>query len=135
MRKKTISIVAIMLIGLLLIGGCTTPQVEETQEIPDTEEEMEEEIEYTGPGEDVSITLSEWKVTLSKKTINAGKVNFVVSNKGKKPHAIRIHDQQYSVNTDEIEKIEMTLKPGKYEIICPLPGHVEKGMKTTLTVQ
>lgn len=90
----------------------------------------------------VTATLSEWGVKLDKTTVPAGKIKFIVTNNGPKwPHALRIEGSdgksvgdQVSANLDEVDTLEVVLKPGTYTIYCPLSGHREKGMHTKLTV-
>jgi uncharacterized cupredoxin-like copper-binding protein len=39
------------------------------------------------------------------------------------------------VGTGGTSRFSATLKPGKYEFLCTVPGHADGGMKGTLTVK
>ncbi|MGI8504350.1 MAG: sulfocyanin-like copper-binding protein [Hassallia sp.] len=103
------------------------------------------------------------KFELSQSTVPAGDVEFVVTNKGKMPHEMEVVKTDLTVDklpvssdgrldTDkagkeigEIEEddlksgatktLKVNLTPGKYLIVCNLPGHFKAGMRTFLTVQ
>lgn len=89
----------------------------------------------------VSVTLSEWKVELSARTISAGAVTFTVANVGSIPHAVEVEGQGIEQETTVIQPgasatLTLTLKPGKYEIYCPVgnDSHKKLGMETELSV-
>jgi hypothetical protein len=97
-----------------------------------------------GPAGDpvaVSAELSEWKVELSRTTITAGVVTFTVINAGSIPHAFEVEGQGVERETDIIQPgakatLRLTLKPGTYEVYCPVGGdsHKHLGMATRLSV-
>src|SRR5207249_5783859 len=89
----------------------------------------------------VSVTLSEWKVELSARTIPAGAVTFTVANVGSIPHALEVEGQGIEQETAVIQPgasatLTLTLKPGTYEVYCPVgnDSHKKLGMETHLTV-
>jgi len=89
----------------------------------------------------VSATLSEWKVELSQGTITAGSVTFTVTNAGSIPHAFEIEGQGIERETAVIQPdsnatLTLTLKPGTYEVYCPVgnDSHKKLGMETQLKV-
>ena len=89
----------------------------------------------------VSAKLSEWKVELSRMTIAAGVVTFTVTNSGSIPHALEVEGQGIERETDVIQPgqsatLRLTLKPGTYEVYCPVGGdsHKHLGMETRLSV-
>jgi uncharacterized cupredoxin-like copper-binding protein len=104
----------------------------------------------------VKVTLKEWKVTPSRTTAKAGKVTFVVSNKGTKEHEFVVIKTKKPANAlpmkgrqasekgavDEIEEFDagltkrltLTLTKGKYVLICNLPGHYKRGQYASFTV-
>jgi plastocyanin len=89
----------------------------------------------------VSGKLSEWKVELSQRTITAGAVTFTVTNTGSVPHAFEVEGQGIEKATDIIQpgstaKLTLTLKPGNYEVYCPVgnDSHKHLGMETHLKV-
>ena len=92
-------------------------------------------------GAAVSITLSEWKVELSERTIAAGTVTFTVANVGTIPHALEVEGQGIEQETAVIQPgasatLTLTLKPGTYEVYCPVgnDSHKKLGMETELKV-
>ena len=93
-----------------------------------------------GSGNKVNVTMSEYKFEMPA-SIKAGKTEFVVKNAGKRVHTFAIKgngvDQKISPNPKPGETATLTadLKPGTYEITCPVDFHTAKGMKMTLTVK
>ena len=87
----------------------------------------------------VTVTLgkpSEFKITLSKKTIAKGVTTFKVTNKGGLSHDFKIAGKKTpSLKTGKAATLKATLKPRKYAYLCTLPGHAAAGMKGTLTVK
>ena len=88
----------------------------------------------------VTVTLgkpSEFKITLSKKTIAKGATTFKVTNKGGVSHDFKIAGKKTpSLKTGKAAApLKVTLKQGKYAYLCTLPGHAAAGMKGTLTVK
>ena len=97
----------------------------------------------------VKVTMVEWKMTLSAPQATAGKVTFVVRNAGKKKHEFVVIRTNLAPNAllvtggkasekgsqGEIEefgagltkKLTLTLKPGKYVLICNLLRHYKRG--------
>jgi uncharacterized cupredoxin-like copper-binding protein len=107
----------------------------------------------TGP---VTVALSEWSIAPSTATAAAGKVTFTATNAGKVPHEMvvirtdkpegalgkgkRVPETGSAGEIGEIKagdggKVTLTLKPGKYSLICNLPGHYALGMHTGFTVR
>src|SRR6267378_4253305 len=89
----------------------------------------------------VSVKLSEWKVELSQSSITAGPVTFTVANTGNIPHAFEVEGQGIEQETTVIQPgssatLTITLKPGKYEVYCPVgnDSHKKLGMQADLNV-
>jgi uncharacterized cupredoxin-like copper-binding protein len=90
----------------------------------------------------VKVSLTEWKVKMSVDTVPAGRVSFTINNFGSMNHALHIKGaDKFDKETKEIAKNEVgqltvTLKPGTYEVYCPLAAdsHHLAGMKATLVV-
>src|SRR5438445_3429291 len=92
-------------------------------------------------GAAVSVTLSEWKVERSARTIGAGTVTFTVANVGTIPHAVEVEGQGIEQETAVIQPgasttLTVTLKAGTYEVYCPVgnDSHKKLGMETRLKV-
>jgi uncharacterized cupredoxin-like copper-binding protein len=91
-------------------------------------------------GHHINVTMTEYHFDMPT-TAKAGKTTFMIKNSGKKAHAFEIKgqgiDQKLSPNVKagETRTLEVDLKPGTYNITCPMPFHPMRGMKSTLTVK
>jgi len=105
----------------------------------------------------VDVVLSEWKLVPSAATLRAGKVTFQVRNDGAIEHEFVVlrTDRHHHVlpvkkavavetgNLGKIAKIvpgqvrslTLSLKPGKYVLICNLLGHYKAGQYAALRVR
>jgi uncharacterized cupredoxin-like copper-binding protein len=90
----------------------------------------------------VNVTLQEFSITPADITVNAGKVRFVVTNKGTLSHNFTIMgDSGVLATTDTFppsespKTIEIDLQPGTYPTLCTVPGHAQHGQKGTITVK
>ena len=104
----------------------------------------------------VAVVLSEWKLVPSATTLRAGKVTFRVKNDGaiehefvvlrtdSHHHALKVK-KAVAVETGKLGKIPkivpgqersltLSLKPGKYVLICNLLGHYKAGQYAALRV-
>ena len=93
------------------------------------------------PAQSVNVTLSEWKIGLSRDTVQAGAVTFDVKNTGQMTHALTIRGDGVDKGTREIParqagSLTVTLKPGTYEVYCPMSeeSHKMAGMARKLVV-
>ena len=104
-----------------------------------------------------TVTLSEFKVSSSPKSVSAGKVSFNVKNKGDMEHELVVIKTTRSAaklsvsggrasekgKVGEVEdiagghskKLTLTLSKGHYALICNLPGHYLAGQHTDFTVK
>jgi uncharacterized cupredoxin-like copper-binding protein len=85
----------------------------------------------------VPVSETEFKITLGSTDLKAGEITFEAKNVGKIPHDLAI--KETSDKTKEIPaggtaELKVTLKPGKYELYCTIPGHEAAGMKLNITV-
>ena len=80
---------------------------------------------------------SEFRYTLSKRTVPVGTTVFRVTNRGKVRHDFRIVGKKTaSLATGRSATLRVVFrKAGKYQFVCTLPGHAAAGMKGTLTVK
>lgn len=92
-------------------------------------------------GQSVTVTLTEWKIGLSRDTVKAGAVTFEVKNTGQMNHALHVKGEGVDRGTREIparqaQTLTVTLKPGTYELFCPMSeeSHKQAGMARTLVV-
>ena len=89
----------------------------------------------------VTVTLSEFKLALGRDTVLAGSVTFRVKNSGKMNHAFYVRGPGVEKGSREISAgqeapLTLTLKPGTYEVFCPVSdlSHKMAGMSGTLVV-
>ena len=88
----------------------------------------------------VSVTAgkpTEFKFTLSKKTVPRGAVAFKVTNRGTVSHDFRIAGKKTrQLRPGKSATLSVVIrKAGKYAYLCTLPGHAQGGMKGVLTVK
>jgi uncharacterized cupredoxin-like copper-binding protein len=85
----------------------------------------------------VAVAESEFKIALASTDLKAGQVTFDVKDDGKIPHDLAIKGMSQKtklISPGDSAKLEVTLKPGKYELYCSVPGHEAAGMKANITV-
>jgi plastocyanin len=94
-----------------------------------------------GTASSLTARLSEWKVELSQPVVPAGEVTITVTNAGSIPHALEVEGPGLEQETAQIQPggsatLALTLKPGSYEVYCPVgeDSHKKLGMQTHLTV-
>jgi uncharacterized cupredoxin-like copper-binding protein len=106
--------------------------------------------------ETVRITEREMAVSVSTARVPAGPVTFVVRNSGTIPHELVVlrwkgdpshlpvkgyKAMEGNLALGEVEELDpgrvgratLVLKPGKYLLICNVPGHYQLGMHAVLT--
>ena len=88
----------------------------------------------------VGVKLEGRKIDMPHK-IAAGKTAFVVTNAGTERHNFEIRgqglDKKFFMSLDpkETKTLNVDLKAGTYEVVCPMKEHDSEGMKTTLKVE
>ena len=89
----------------------------------------------------VTVNLIEFKLTLSKDTVKAGKVSFAIKNDGRTTHAFRVVGGKIDKGSRELAKseaatLQLDLAPGTYEVFCPLAegSHKMAGMVKKIVV-
>lgn len=96
----------------------------------------------------VEVDLYEFKIEIGGTGVDrdgtvkvpAGRVTFAVKNEGGATHAFEIKGNGIDVKTKTLgpgDTVALTvdLKPGKYEIWCPVGSHRDLGMQGVITVQ
>ena len=104
-----------------------------------------------------TVTLREFKVSPSPKSVSHGKVTFTVKNSGDMEHELvviktskrasklpvsynRASDKGSVGEVEDIaggksKKASFNLKAGHYVLICNIPGHYKGGMRADFTVK
>ena len=89
----------------------------------------------------VPVTLTEWKIELARDTVPAGPLTFRLSNKGTVTHGFYVRGEGVDKGSREVAAgasgtFSVTLKPGTYEVFCPMSdnSHKAAGMVKTLVV-
>jgi uncharacterized cupredoxin-like copper-binding protein len=78
---------------------------------------------------------SEFRFTLSTKSVKAGKVTFKVTNKGKIKHDFSIAGKKTKMlSAGQSTTLTVTLKKGSVAYKCTVSGHAAAGMKGTIKV-
>jgi uncharacterized cupredoxin-like copper-binding protein len=85
------------------------------------------------------VHLIEYQIHMPQ-SLPAGRLAFNVENGGKEDHAFEIegngvHQQTTVLKRGDTTALEVNLAPGTYTVYCPVDGHKDKGMKTTLVVK
>ena len=104
----------------------------------------------------VRAQLTEWMVMPSKSRVPAGKVTFVATNTGKAPHNLVVLKTNLAPSKlpmagskakevglvgktpvfapRQTKKLTLTLKAGRYVLICNVPAHYMAGMRVGFRV-
>lgn len=79
---------------------------------------------------------SEFRFTLSTKTVKHGTVTFAVTAAGALPHDFQIAGKKTKLlSPGQSQNLTVTFaKAGKYPYLCTVTGHAAAGMKGVLTV-
>lgn len=110
-----------------------------------------------GGGGSVKVQLKEFKIVPKPASVTSGKVTFTVKNVGKLVHEmvvvktnvapgkIPVKDNEASekgavgevaeLKAGKTGKVTLTLKPGKYVLLCNVPGHYKAGQYVRFTVK
>jgi len=93
-----------------------------------------------GSGTKVTVTETEYSLKLSRSSFAPGTYTFTADNKGATTHALEVDGPGVQdVRTQNIQggqeaSVTVTLKKGSYKLYCPVDGHQQLGMKTTVKV-
>ncbi|SDO76313.1 Uncharacterized copper-binding protein, cupredoxin-like subfamily [Paenibacillus sp. yr247] len=88
----------------------------------------------------VKIDMNEFSFSQNEIKVKQGeKIHFVLTNSGKYAHDINSEELKIDIDADPGKTTEADWtapqKAGSYQIICDKPGHADKGMKMTLTIE
>ncbi len=94
-------------------------------------------------GDALEVILDEWRVQLPTAKVAPGRIVFRLVNAGRFPHALTLRREDGGFTATSITlaggqqgEFAVELPAGTYrlEAYCPIPGHRERGMTTTLEV-
>ena len=90
----------------------------------------------------VQVTAVEYRFSLSRASVPAGKVIFEFVNRGQDEHNLNVAPGEgplagsfANAPSGAVSDQELELHPGSYTLFCSLPEHEQKGMKATLVVE
>jgi plastocyanin len=100
-------------------------------------------------GHAVSLRLDEYRVLPQRVTVPAGRVRIVARNVGRLTHNIAVvqfdrplgedEEKQYArtptAHPGEVVRTSVTLKPGKYRLVCTIANHDNLGQYGELKVE
>ena len=93
-----------------------------------------------GSGTRVTVTETEYALKLSQSSFTPGTYTFVSDNAGKLTHALSIDGpgvqdaKTKNIQGGQHATLTVTLKKGKYDLYCPIPGHKQLGMNQPIQV-
>jgi uncharacterized cupredoxin-like copper-binding protein len=88
----------------------------------------------------VEVKLTDYKIEMPA-SVSAGATTFKVTNTGKEAHGFEIEGNGIEkalkprLKQGESGSLQVYLKPGTYEVYCPVLGHKRRGMTLNLTVK
>lgn len=88
----------------------------------------------------VAVTAVDFRFELPSKTLSAGEHTFELENKGKAAHNLYVkgpgvgNKGTKTIQPGEKADLTVTLKKGRYELYCAVPGHKQLGMDVEVTV-
>lgn len=91
-------------------------------------------------GTSVTVDETDFALALSVDSFSPGVYTFEITNDGDTTHALEVEGPGVEdVESDEIgpgesTSLTVTLEAGDYTIYCPVDGHKDMGMTTTITV-
>ena len=133
----SLATVVLLLAGVSLVGCGDDDDDTAATEATTTEEAAD------GGGGATEVSMTEYAFDPADLTVSKGDT-VSVTNGGKAPHnyTVDVADPppEGKPTTDNLDPGEqgafgVAIDPGEYDVICTIPGHAEKGMKGTLTVE
>lgn len=121
----------LFLVVLLFVVGCTNQ--------PAAQPQPTSAPASTGGGT-VQVKLTEFKIDMPN-SLPAGTTTFNVVNNGKYTHNVEIAgngiDKKLDANLQagQSGSMQVDLKPGTYDVYCPVDSHKQEGMDLQLTVK
>lgn len=93
----------------------------------------------SAPAQRVKVSAKEFAFVPDAVTLSPGAARFEIQNAGAIEHTFVITGvdkaKTKSIVPGGTETLEVTLRPGSYEVICDIPGHKDAGMVMRVTVK
>ena len=113
-----------------------------TTSTPTTKTQSSTAATTTAPAapEKVGVSETEFKISLAKTSLKAGKVEFELKNDGQIGHDLVVNGPGVSdektpvIDGGKTATLNVDLKSGTYELYCSVPGHKQAGMDLKITV-
>jgi uncharacterized cupredoxin-like copper-binding protein len=138
-RLATLAVAAVAAVGALALAGCGGGSDSSSTS---TSTETGASGATGGGASTVDVSETDFKLTPSDPTVNAGKVTVNASNDGQTTHSIEVEapsgDQELESDLAPGQSGTLTVdlpKPGKYEFYCPIDNHKQMGMVGEITVK
>lgn len=136
-RRRILGFVAVNALAVVLAacGGNGT-----SSETAGSTGEPSEATGSAGPGKTVTVTETEYELSLSRSAFTPGTYTFKVVDDGQTTHALEIEgpgvgeQESDTLSAGQSTTMTVTLQKGSYELYCPVDGHKDLGMKTEITV-
>lgn len=159
---RPLLLVLAMLVTALVIAGCGSDSTDQNTNnaangAGGAAGATEPAAESESGGARIDAKLDEWSIKTDSPNATSGKVEFNADNVGKLPHELvvlktdeaagslkvtggRVSEKDsvgsiHDIAAGDSKADELDLKPGKYVLVCNLPGHYQAGMYTPLTVK
>ncbi|MGI8492781.1 MAG: cupredoxin domain-containing protein [Acidimicrobiales bacterium] len=95
----------------------------------------------SGSATPITVTLTEFHIALSRPASTPGTYSLTVVNSGRTVHSLEVDGPGVSdrklaseLQPGQRASLTVTLQAGSYELYCPVDGHKQLGMDTSLTV-
>lgn len=83
-----------------------------------------------------TVTATDFKFKFAPAQFKAGANTFTLVNRGEATHDFKISGKKTRIlNPGQRQTLTVTLKKGRYTVLCTVPGHAQLGMKNTLVVR
>jgi uncharacterized cupredoxin-like copper-binding protein len=148
-RRAALPLTTLVAAGAFLLAGCggETAASDEGTPPPSTAAGA---TTTTAGGEPAAgrrgfeVGLAEWRLDLESRSVEAGRVTFVITNRGSMPHGFEIEREEDDSGGDKAEtrflepgettRVRVDLRPGVYKVECNVEGHDDLGMEALLEV-
>lgn len=93
-------------------------------------------ITVAGGAASVRVTGTEYRYTLSPRSVAPGTVTFRFTNRGRLRHDFKIAGRKTRViRPRRAATLRVRLRRGTYRYVCTVPGHADQGMKGSFRVR